>query len=37
MREKELFDDVGLPTAPHEAVATPEELRGRWDGWDRRC
>ena len=27
MREKELFDDVGLPTAPHEAVATPEELR----------
>ena len=28
MREKELFDDVGLPTAPHEAVATPEELRG---------
>ena len=27
VREKELFDDVGLPTAAHEAVATPEELR----------
>jgi 5-(carboxyamino)imidazole ribonucleotide synthase len=26
-REKALFDDVRLPTAPHEAVSTPGELR----------
>jgi 5-(carboxyamino)imidazole ribonucleotide synthase len=27
VKEKELFDDVRLPTATHEAVATPDELR----------
>jgi 5-(carboxyamino)imidazole ribonucleotide synthase len=27
VREKALFDDVRLPTAPHESVATPGELR----------
>jgi 5-(carboxyamino)imidazole ribonucleotide synthase len=27
VREKELFDDVRLPTATHEALATPGELR----------
>jgi 5-(carboxyamino)imidazole ribonucleotide synthase len=26
VREKALFDEVGLPTASHEAVATPDEL-----------
>ncbi len=25
--EKALFDDVGLPTSPHEAITTPVELR----------
>ena len=25
--EKALFEDVGIPTSPHEAVATPDELR----------
>ncbi len=27
VREKALFDEVGLPTAVHEALATPDELR----------
>jgi 5-(carboxyamino)imidazole ribonucleotide synthase len=27
VHEKALFDEVGLPTAPHEPVATPDELR----------
>ena len=27
VNEKSLFDEVGLPTAPHEPVATPDELR----------
>jgi 5-(carboxyamino)imidazole ribonucleotide synthase len=27
VREKSLFEDVGLPTAPREAVGTPDELR----------
>jgi 5-(carboxyamino)imidazole ribonucleotide synthase len=27
VREKALFDEVGLPSASHEAVATPDELR----------
>lgn len=27
VREKALFDDVRMPTAPHEAVSTPGELR----------
>jgi 5-(carboxyamino)imidazole ribonucleotide synthase len=27
VREKELFHDMGLPTAPYEAVTTPDELR----------
>jgi 5-(carboxyamino)imidazole ribonucleotide synthase len=27
LQEKALFDEVGLPNAPHEAVATPDELR----------
>ncbi len=31
VREKVLFDDVRLPTATHEAVATPGELRSAMD------
>ena len=31
VNEKRLFDEVGLPTAPHEPVATPDELRSAVD------
>ena len=31
VNEKRLFDEVGLPTARHEAVATPDELRSAVD------
>jgi 5-(carboxyamino)imidazole ribonucleotide synthase len=31
VNEKRLFHEVGLPTAPHEPVATPEELRSAVD------
>ena len=31
VNEKRLFDEVGLPAAPHEPVATPDELRSAVD------